>query len=160
VPDAASPPPVELSASVLRSATYSSQYVEEGEVRLELGVFEDTARRVIVFFQPEYAVGDLDADGAPDAAVLLATNTGGSGTFQDLAVVLNREGEPANAATMFLGDRVLVERLRILEGEIKLDLIMHGPADPMCCPSVEATRRFRLTGNELVEIDPPPGVPD
>jgi hypothetical protein len=113
-----------------------------------------------VFFHPEYAVGDLDADGVPDAAVLLATNTGGSGTFHDLAVMLNREGRPANAATAFLGDRVLVERLRILQGEIQLDLTMHGPADPMCCPSVEATRRFHLVDGELLEIEPPADVPD
>ncbi len=160
--DSPPPPeaPAELSASVLRSAVYSSQHVDEGDVRLEGGSFEDDARRLIVFFHPEYAVGDLDADGVPDAAVLLATNTGGSGTFHDLAVMLNREGRPANAATAFLGDRVLVERLRILQGEIQLDLTMHGPADPMCCPSVEATRRFHLVDGELLEIEPPADVPD
>ena len=157
------PPPetaTELSAAVLRSATYTSQYVEEGQVLLDGGIFEDTARRVAVFFQPEYAVGDLDQDEIPDAAVVLATNTGGSGTFHDLAVVLNRDGVPENTATVFLGDRVLVDRIRIAYGEIQLDLTMHGPADPMCCPSVEATRRFRLVEGELVEIEPPSSVPD
>jgi len=161
--EAAPPPPEslgELSAAILRSAVYTSQHVDEGEVRLERAFFEDRSRRLMVFFQPEYAVGDLDADGAPDAAVLLATSTGGSGTFHDLAVVLNRGGQPLNAATAFLGDRVLVEMLRILEGEIQLDLTMHGPADPMCCPSVEATRRFRYVDGELVEIEPPADVPD
>ena len=162
-PEGAPPPPTppaELSAAVLRSATYSSQYVEEGEVRLTSGRFEDAARRVGVFFLPEYAVGDLDGDGAPDAAVLLSTSTGGSGSFQDLAVVLNHEGVPENAAIFFLGDRVPVDRIRIVDGEIQLDLTMHGPADPMCCPSVEATRRFRYVDGELVEIEPPADVPD
>lgn len=153
-------PPAELSAAVLRSAPYSSQYVEEGEVQLTSGRFEDAARRVGVFFLPEYAVGDLDGDGAPDAAVLLSTSTGGSGSFQDLAVVLNREGVPENAAIFFLGDRVPVDRIRIVDGEIQLDLTMHGPADPMCCPSVEATRRFRFVEGELAEIEPPSSVPD
>jgi hypothetical protein len=153
-------PPAELSAAVLRSATYSSQYVEEGEVRLTSGRFEDAARRVGVFFLPEYAVGDLDGDGAPDAAVLLSTSAGGSGSFQDLAVVLNHEGVPENAAIFFLGDRVPVDRIRIVDGEIQLDLTMHGPADPMCCPSVEATRRFRFVEGELAEIEPPASVPD
>lgn len=155
-----STPPAELSAAILRSAAYSSQYVEEGEVRLVDGIFEDTARRVIVFFLPEYAVGDLDGDGVADAAVLLSTSTGGSGTFQDLAVVLNNAGTPSNEATVFLGDRVPVDRIRIVDGEIQLDLTMHGPADPMCCPSVEATRRFRLVEGELVEIEPPASVLD
>ncbi len=152
--------PAELSAAVLRSATYTSLYVEEGEVLLDGGIFEDTARRVVVFFQPEYAVGDLDGDGSPDAAVVLATETGGSGTFVDLAVVLNRDGRPENVATAFLGDRVPVDRIRIVDGEIQVDLTMHGPADPMCCPSLEVTRKFRLVGAELEEIEPPAGMPE
>jgi len=157
------PPPetaTELSAAVLRSATYTSLYVEEGEVLLDGGVFEDTARRVAVYFIPEYAVGDLDQDGVPDAAVVLATNTGGSGTFHDLAVVLNRDGRPENVATAFLGDRVPVERIRIVDGEVQLDLTIHSPADPMCCPSLEVTRKLRLVGGELEEIDPPAGTPE
>lgn len=158
------PPPsafqAELSAASLRSATFRSPYAANGEVRLAGGVFEDTARRLAVFLLPEYASGDLDADGVPDAAVLLSSSTGGSGIFQDLAVVLNRGGVPENTAITFLGDRVPVDRIRIDKGEIRLDLTMHGPADPMCCPSVPATRRFRLQEGGLVELDPPPGVPD
>jgi len=157
------PPPetaAELSAAALRSATYASLYVEDGEVLLGGGIFEDTARRVAVYFVPEYAVGDLDQDGAPDAVVVLATNTGGSGTFHDLAVVLNRDGVPENTATFFLGDRVPVDRIRIVDGEIQVELTMHGPADPMCCPSLEVTRKFRLVGGELEEIEPPAGTPE
>ena len=145
-------PPAELSAATLRSAPYSSQYVEEGEVRLVNGVFRDTARRVSVFFLPEYAAGDIDSDGVPDAAVVLATTTGGSGTFLDLALVLNQDGQPVNAATLFLGDRVPVDRIRVVEGEVQVDLTMHGPADPMCCPSREVTRRFRYESGDVVEV--------
>ncbi len=157
------PPPeaaTELSAAVLRSATYTSLYVEEGEVLLDGGIFEDTARRVAVYFSPEYAVGDLDGDGSPDAAVVLSTEAGGSGTFKDLAVVLNRDGVPENRATFFLGDRVPMDRIRIVDGEIQVELTMHGPADPMCCPSLEVTRKFRLVGGELEEIEPPAGMPE
>jgi hypothetical protein len=152
--DAAPPqaPPADLSAAALRSATYPSPYVEAGVVRLTAGRFEDAARRVTVYLMPEYAVGDLDADGVPDAAAILATDAGGSGTFLDLAAVLNREGVPECEAILFLGDRIPVERIRIVGDEIQLDVTMHGPADPMCCPSVQATRRFRLEGDTLVEI--------
>jgi len=152
--------PTELSADALRSATYRNPYVREGEVTLDQGVFRDTARRVGVFFQPEYAVGDLDGDGWLDAAVILATTTGGSGTFQDLAVVLNRQGIAVNEATLFLGDRVPVDRIRVVEGEVQVDLTMHGPADPMCCPSEEVTRRFRYESGALLESDPPTDEPE
>jgi hypothetical protein len=153
-------PPAELSAAALRSATYPSPYVEEGTVHLAGGVFTDTARRVSVFLMPEYAVGDLDADGVPDAAVVLATDAGGSGTFLELAAVLNRGGVPESQAILFLGDRVPVHRIRIVDGEIQVDLTMHGPADPMCCPSVRGTRRFGFAADELVEIEAPAGLPD
>jgi hypothetical protein len=146
------PPPAEISAAALRSATYPSPYLEEGEVRLTAGMFEDAARRVTVYLMPEYAVGDLDADGVSDAAAVLATDAGGSGTFLDLAAVLEREGVPEVRAILFLGDRIPVDRVRIVDNEIRLDLTMHGPADPMCCPSVRATRRFVLEGDALVEI--------
>jgi hypothetical protein len=155
----APPPPPELTAATLRSAAYASQHVEEGKVRLVQGVFRDTARRISVFFLPEFAAGDIDSDGVPDAAVVLATTTGGSGTFLDLALVLNRDGQPVNVATLFLGDRVPVDRIRIVEGEVQVDLTMHGPADPMCCPSLEVTRRFRYESGELVESHPPTEEP-
>jgi hypothetical protein len=145
---------------VLRSAEYPSPYVEEGTVRLKGGMFEDTTRRVAVFLLPEYAVGDLDGDSVPDAAVVLATNTGGSGTFHDLVVVLNRGGQPDAAASLFLGDRVPTERIRIAGSTIELDMTMHGPADPMCCPSVDVTRRFRFENGALEELDPPSGTPE
>ena len=118
----------ELSAAALRSATYRSPHVAEGEVTLDEGVYRDTARRVAVFFQPEYAAGDLDGDGAP-----------------------------LSQATFFLGDRVPAERVRIENGVILIDLTMHGPADPMCCPTVRTTRRFRLEGGEIREIADSPG---
>jgi len=150
----------EITAAALRDGTFPSQYVEEGAVRLSRGMFEDTARRVTVFFQPEYAAGDLDGDGQPDAAIVLSTNTGGSGTFQDLVVVLNGSGPVRGAADFFLGDRVQVDRIRIADGEIRLDLTMHGPGDPMCCPTLPATRRFRLIDGELREFGLPAGAPE
>lgn len=153
-------PRPEITAAELRNAGYPSQYVEEGTIRLTARVYEDPDRRVAVLLQPEYAVGDLDGDGSPDAAVVLATNTGGSGTFTDLCFVPN-DGPPVrSAACRFLGDRVLLDRVRIVDGIVELDVTMHGPADPMCCPTLELTRRFRLTAGELIEIEPPPGAPD
>ena len=157
--DADSPPPArpEITAAALRNTTYASPYLEEGTVRLVDGVFQDPARRVVVSLLPEYAVGDLDGDAAPDAVVVLATNTGGTGTFHDLYFVRNTERDPRGTISRFLGDRVPVDRVRIVNGVIELDMTMHGPADPMCCPTVSATRRFRLEDGELEEIEPPLG---
>ena len=141
-----------LTAEVLGNTVYLMDLVEEGAVPLVNGRFQDTARRVQTVMLATYATGDLDGDGWLDAAVVLATSTGGSGTFGHLAAVLNRDGEPANVASLFLGDRLKVEQVAIEGGDILLALIVHGPSDPMCCPSVPAERRYRLSGDELIEV--------
>lgn len=143
----------ELTAEVLGNAVYLMDLVDDGQVRLVDGRFQDTARRVQTAMLPTYAVGDLDGDGAADAAVVLATNTGGSGTFEHLAAVLNRDGGPVNIASLYLGDRFQVERVAIEDGEILLEMVVHGPNDAMCCPSVPAERRYRLGGGQLVEVE-------
>lgn len=146
------PASAELSAAALRNAAYRSDYLEEGRLTLADGRYDDTLRRVHVTMLPRYAVGDLDGDGRPDAAVVLATNTGGSGVFETLVAVLDRDGEPVHAASAYLGDRVRVGRLAIEERLVVLELIEHGPGEPMCCPTVSAERRFRLDGHVLTEV--------
>jgi len=40
----------------------------------------------------------------------------------------------------------------IESGEITVDMVTHGPDDPMCCPTVEATQKYKLQGDTLVQI--------
>jgi len=96
--------------------------------------------------------GDLDGDGSEESAVLLWTSTGGSGTFDYLAV-LDRaaDGSVANRATAGLGDRVRVRDARIADARIVLDLVQAGPGDAACCPGEKVRRTFGLEGASLVE---------
>lgn len=98
------------------------------------------------------AFGDLNGDGREDAAVVLAQDLGGSGTFMTLAAVLSDQGIPRYQAGTSLGDRVKVESVSIKDGLILLTLVGHGPNDPMCCPTQKVTRNFRLEGNKLPEV--------
>lgn len=97
------------------------------------------------------AFGDLDGDGIADAAVVLFTSGGGSGTFKYLVAVLDRDGEPVQAARAFLGDRVLVRSLAITGGRIVAETVTHRAGDGLCCPTLEITRDFALRGGELAE---------
>jgi len=99
-----------------------------------------------------YAFGDLNGDGVDDAAVILIESSGGSGSFIYLAAVINEDGTPVNVATQFVGDREQVKAISIEDGEITLNMVTHGPDDPMCCPTQEVTKRYRLAGDQLVEL--------
>ena len=96
------------------------------------------------------AFGDLDGDGIADAAVVVFTSGGGSGTFKYLIAVLDRDGTPVQAARVYLGDRVQVESVTIASGEIVMDMLAHRRSDGLCCPTLNITRGFALRGDQLV----------
>ena len=96
--------------------------------------------------------GDLDGDGSAESAVLLWTSTGGSGTFDYLAVLgRTADGSVVNRATAGLGDRVRVRDAQILGGRIVLDLVQAGPGDAACCPGEKVRRTFALESASLSE---------
>ena len=98
------------------------------------------------------AFGDLNGDPATDAAVVVFVDPGGSGTFIHLLAILDYQGTPVQAARVFLGDRVRVQRLAIWRGRILLTVLAHGPDDGLCCPSTEIIRAFtyRTTGRQAL----------
>ena len=96
------------------------------------------------------AFGDLDGDGFADAAVVVFTSGGGSGTFKYLIAVLDRDGAPEQAARVYLGDRVQVESVTIASGEIVMEMLAHRRSDGLCCPTLNVTRGFALRGDQLV----------
>jgi hypothetical protein len=99
-----------------------------------------------------YAFGDLNGDGADDAAAILASSGGGSGTFISLEALINQQGVAQHAATAPLGDRTQVQRVYILDGRIAVEMVTHRPDDPMCCPSLSVVDTYELQGESLVQI--------
>lgn len=95
------------------------------------------------------AFGDLNGDGAGDAAILLVENGGGSGEFELVIAVLDSGGMPSQAGLARLGDRVRVNSMTINSSTLALDMLVQGPNDPMCCPSLPETQSFRMLGNSL-----------
>lgn len=91
------------------------------------------------------AFTDLDGDGKPDAAVLLAENYGGTGNFVSLIAMLNRDGAPEQGPSAYIDDRPHVNSLSAENGLISLDVLVHGPGDPMCCAAQRKVMTFSLT---------------
>jgi hypothetical protein len=148
--------PTVLSLASLENGTYFVFGLEQ--ITLRDGDFDNpnfsqgqTGRSVHdTFMGQARAFGDLNGDGAEDAVIVLATNTGGSGTFIELMPVQNNNGNPQPLTGFQVGDRSPVRALRIENGVIIADVTVHDADDPFCCPTLEETWRLRLEGSELV----------
>jgi hypothetical protein len=99
------------------------------------------------------AFGDLNADGAGDAAALVAENYGGTGTFVSLAAFGNEKGMPVQKAITPIDDRPIIQSVSIEAGEIGLEATIHGFEDPMCCPTLQTQRHYRLYESQLILRD-------
>jgi len=94
--------------------------------------------------------GDLTGDRENEAVAIIAENYGGSGTFVFLVVYRFINNEAVFLTSTFLDDRPLINDLAIEDGEIYVDIVIHTKDDPMCCPTMETTRRYLLNGVNLV----------
>lgn len=151
------PPPPPLTVEALMNADYQSEWPADGVAELKEGQYEEeivpgaASKLVIVVYPDMYAFGDLNGDGVDDAAVVLATSAGGSGTFISLEAVVNEQGTPKHVASAQLGDRARINSLTIESGKVTVNLVTHGPNDPMCCPTQEASQEYKLQGSALVQ---------
>lgn len=141
----------------LEGLTYRSEFAGPGTITLLDGVYQEpaapgTATVTLVLLTEHVAFGDLDGDGIGDAAAVLETDPGGSGVFFELVAVLATDDGPRQVAAASLGDRTDVESLNLDAGVISLDLITHGPEDPMCCPTARERRSYRLVGGSLLPL--------
>ncbi|MCS6826080.1 MAG: META domain-containing protein [Caldilinea sp.] len=135
-----------LTLEALANLTYRSQLTPSGEITLVDGRYEDPANGVFaVLAAAPMAFGTLNGEDA--AAVLLAESSGASSVFVTLAVVVDQDGQPVNVASALLGDRVDVQALTIDGSRILVDMVRHGPNDPMCCPT-EVVRLIYGLGDE------------
>jgi heat shock protein HslJ len=118
-------------------------YVDGGASRPSVGLVRDFR-----------LTGDLSGNGADETVVLLWSNSGGSGTFDYIAVVgRNESGAPLNLATAALGDRVKIRSATVnAGGMIIIDTVQTGPDDAACCPGQKFKRTFALEQGMLEEV--------
>jgi uncharacterized membrane protein len=155
--NATSTEPAAPSMEELRNATYHD--VVPVPVMLADGRFEGddetrqyAPRLVVTLADNVYASGDLTGDGVDEAVALLAANFGGSGVFGSFVIVGNDGSAADHLASISLGDRARVTELTIRDGVLVADLVVHGPDDPMCCPTQAVRREWRLEAGQPVEI--------
>ena len=146
-------PKLKLTLDVLKNAEYSSQDIGT-RIRLVDGTYplkpiagESQADYFVKLDTEHIVYGDLNNDGQEDAVVILVSRSGGTGTFRQLAVVLNQNGTPNNIANQNLGDRTAINSLTIQSGVISVDMT---PWDSGA--GIRKTVNYKLSGNKLVEV--------
>ncbi len=100
------------------------------------------------------AFGDLNDDAIDDAVTFVARYGHNSEIYLSLEVFLNENGSPLHTASYLLGDRVAIDHVEITDGLIKLNIIVQGPGDAICCPTLHVSKVLRLHDGELEEINP------
>jgi len=139
---------------ILENATYSSEFTADETLTLVDGQHQQEAApgsasmETVIFV--DAAVGVIDDNYS--AAVVLATNNGGTGTFISLHLMQFDNGEAVEIAATQLGDRTQINSVEInVNGEIVIDMVRHSDDDPLCCPTEAVIITYALEGNELVE---------
>jgi heat shock protein HslJ len=150
------PGPASLALESLKNMDFRSGFTVTGRAPLRNGEYREagpqgSASETVVKLVEPVAYGEL-ADGQVAVAVVLATETGGSGTFYELALVVNLNGAPLNIASVFLGDRIQLNSLKIENGQLLVDMVKQGPNDAMCCPTLHVLQKYALQGAELALV--------
>jgi hypothetical protein len=140
--------PTPFSSSITLDLLKNAEYpVKNGMALVTLvdGKYEagSGADFISVSMLDQAAIGDLNADGIQDAAIILLENYGGTGQFEYLVPVFGGDGFISASSGYFLGDRVLVNSMKMEDGKITLEMLVQAPNDAMCCPSQSMTQSFR-----------------
>ncbi|MBH1826828.1 hypothetical protein I5W35_06795 [Stenotrophomonas maltophilia] len=124
-------------------------------------ISEALARQAFIFDQADenvearkFAEGDLNGDGVSDKAVLfvLEATNGGNAYATHLAVFAREAGALAYADSLPVsGYGEGVQDFTVQEGSVAMKILVQGPDDATCCPSVEKNVSYVLQNGKLIE---------
>ena len=106
-----------LTRETLSNMVYQTALTLNGTTPLIGGIYRELPRTT-VYLQPQHAYGDLNGDGLAEAAVILGTNTGGSGFWLELIVVAEQDGQPVQVASAPLQELASIVSLTVAEGQL------------------------------------------
>lgn len=125
---------------------------------------EALTRQAFIFDQADenvearkFAEGDLNGDGVSDKAVLfvLEATNGGNAYATHLAVFVREAGALAYADSLPVsGYGEGVQDFGVQEGAVAMKILVQGPDDATCCPSVEKNVSYVLQRGKLIEAKP------
>lgn len=118
--------------------------------RAEQPAAPGSATKIVTRLADKQAVGDVNGDRRPDAALVLIHDPGGSGTFYYIAAVLNDGGPGKATDAKLLGDRIVVEKISIVDGRIVVEYLTRRDGEPLAAtPSIKVTKAFTVKDGKL-----------
>ena len=150
---------VRVSALALARDPLNASYsLGKGAVRLEQGFAETlivtgSAVRERTWVVGEPVSGDLDGDGDEDSALILAQNSGGSGTFYYVVAAREQRGAYLGSNGVLLGDRIRLEEISVVHGLVIVRYRRRGAGDPMASiPTIPTTTVLRIEQGKLAAL--------
>ena len=145
-----------LNWHALGNLTYDLPAAPGGKVKLVNGAYsapiaEGSATKFEVQLAPIAMMGDMTGGGLPDAAVVLISKSGGSGTFYDLTVVLNINGALKPVRPVHLGDRIAVRAISIDKQALKVVIDTQSSSAAMTTLDLRSTRTYVIENEKLVQ---------
>ena len=111
--------------------------------RAERDAAPGSATKTVTTLTDKRASGDVDGDGRPDTIVVLIHQPGGTGSFYYLAALLNTPSGTTVTPAVLLGDRVVVNAVRLDARTVVVDMLDRPAGQPLTAsPTVTATKRF------------------
>ena len=116
--------------------------------------------------QNRVAQGDLDADGDEDVVAHIVERTAGTGVFHFVVPVINDEGTAVARQPVWVGDRVVMDRISVQDGLIEVSLFDRALDEPFTIISRHtmleidvsaAAPRVTVISAEPIEALPLPG---
>ncbi|HJS17694.1 MAG TPA: Gmad2 immunoglobulin-like domain-containing protein [Anaerolineales bacterium] len=152
------PPEEGISAEQVKNAPYELGASDVPRlVPLEDGAYQEgqpgDAEYLQVLVSEFIALGDLTGDGVNEAAAIISEYHGGTGVFVFLAVYSEQGGEAVFQTSAFVDDRPKVGGMAIEDNEVRLVATVHRLDEPMCCPTLETLRHYRLVNSVLDMTD-------
>lgn len=134
-----------------------SYVIEDERILLKNGYSEVTDSelgfRTITKSVGGEALGDLNGDGLEDLASVVVQNSEGSGSFYYLVAALNRRDGYRGMDGVFLGDRIKIESVNIVDGRVEVRFLDRKDGAPMSTePTVEVIKYFKVDDRELKEV--------
>jgi len=143
-----------LSKRSLRNLTYKNEVANFGSALLKDGKFTESvepgsASKIVVKLSETFTYGEINGERA--VAVILVTNSAGSGVFYDLGIITEQMKKSDKVSTINLGDRIKIDSIVFNNDTVFVDLLTQADGEPMVTHSKREIRKFIVRQNGSIE---------